>query len=714
MAKLRPEHDEQWVADLWQWVVRARQYSTAHVSCLAVGARAHSHLVEVLAVAGSIDLGALRDSLVIDGRHARQNAIRERFGPYLHERGVLLVRFVRGVDIDELTEFVNAATLAPADAFAKGGLRAILSGCKVSRIEVEEISHKVINREEDRQNKRLRDVFVEMLRSAAGKEALGSGDEAPAADSMLDLLGSPELFARMLEVSEPPEAIAGIVTQLVSTISAGDPSRSEGWTSQLRAVLLALRPEARDRLLGGIAAMPPDQHAGLMQVFAQSSAAACARIFLPLFRLRVERLDEAFAILAAMIPAASRRRSAVAEIARLLPCLPLDEDATLTLLGALAIPPNDEDPAFAERTALSVAATRLAANFSALRSKIPPISGDAEDFSSVALTGLDARLASDVMAMSSRKATFQAHCKRLPALAVTLAEAGRDDAIVALHLALVRVDDWRQIDAAASAIEAIAATPAARVLLRAIATAPEAQAAAIVRTLPATMKDQAHLLVAALEHMDDRKLRRHILDALTAAGPALLPTLTGALQGAPPWFVVRNVLGLIANAAGRASDIAHLVTHAHTKVRMELTRTLGSLKDDEGAPEVLVTLMCDEVQEVRAAAAQALRTLPLSAGAVAALEAIALSEDRPRTVREQALSALSRARDDAAAHALFGLLEPRSMLEGPALTAIREKAAGCLLRSRARAARELFDKAQAEGTWRVRRACSRSMEESLG
>jgi shikimate 5-dehydrogenase len=26
---------------------------------------------------------------------------------------------------------------------------------------------------------------------------------------MLDLLGSPELFARMLEVSEPPEAIAG-------------------------------------------------------------------------------------------------------------------------------------------------------------------------------------------------------------------------------------------------------------------------------------------------------------------------------------------------------------------------------------------------------------------------------------------------------------------------------------------------------------------------
>ena len=190
MISNAPPPDEQWVLDLWQWLGRVLQYSVHHPACVAFGVKAHERLTRTLSEAGTLNVGILRDSLTVGTVRASSAMLRTRMGPYFHERGVVLLRFVRGVSMEELTAFMTASALPTADVFSGGGLRLLVTQRNVMRVQVEEIAHDILEqeREEDRRQKRLRDLFMEMLKSVIHKEQLGLSLERGGAVELLELL----------------------------------------------------------------------------------------------------------------------------------------------------------------------------------------------------------------------------------------------------------------------------------------------------------------------------------------------------------------------------------------------------------------------------------------------------------------------------------------------------------------------------------------------
>src|SRR4051794_2171414 len=94
---------ERALIELAQWFARIQQYSASHPACADLGRRAHSSLSEALNQSAPLIVSVSKDGLALFGTPTTHRVLNARFGPHLHERGVLAIRFALGVRVDELT-----------------------------------------------------------------------------------------------------------------------------------------------------------------------------------------------------------------------------------------------------------------------------------------------------------------------------------------------------------------------------------------------------------------------------------------------------------------------------------------------------------------------------------------------------------------------------------------------------------------------------------
>jgi hypothetical protein len=704
MPSIVPSSDDQWVLDFWQWLGRALQYSVGHPAAAALAARTHDRLTRALDHEEAIPLGVFKDGLTIGTVHATNPALKTRMGPYFHERGVLILRFVRGVTLDELTSFMRIATLPVSDVFSAGGMRALVTQRGILRVQVEEIAHDILEeeREEDRRLKRLRELFLALLGAVEkGVDPQIGGVE------LLELLDEPKILARILESSE---ALGPILAGLADVVLEAEEHHAVDLQPKVRAVIRAIAPEARDRLLMSFASLDPTARAPLARVLGGFEPRGIAELVLPSVRMHAYHIDRLYFALRAIVPDAGVRIEVLRKLARLLNDLPLDEPMTFDVMAALARPPTDDDPYRFERAVLTKMAARIHEDRAAFRVRPPAQKMSAEPFEPAPLDALDHRVARDIALFGAKIVDFGDFAARMPALSDALCRAGRASASAGLISALAAIEDPRWKPATRATLRAIAQSSVTLHVVRDLDNHEErtAQMGPLLRVVAAARPD---VLFSALENAQNRKFRRSILEVLSGCGPAIAPLVRQRLAAAE-WFVVRNMLVLAPRVALVVADVVPLLKHPQPKVRVEAARALRGMAAEPQACELLAALLDDPEPEVQAAAIAGLAEMPLSPNVALRLEQLVLDERRGDDTRLRAIDLLGRSSTNEAAQALYRLLEPRGLIERPFVSTLRERAAAALHRSKAPASAGLFANGQQSATWRVRKACEKALEEN--
>src|SRR5262249_35915918 len=107
--------EEQALVELAQWIGRAPQDSPSHPLSMQVGQKTHRTLASALANHPTLHIGVLKDNVVWSEVPATHPILRTRLAPYLHERGVLVLRFAYGVSFEELYVLVELLARTPVD-----------------------------------------------------------------------------------------------------------------------------------------------------------------------------------------------------------------------------------------------------------------------------------------------------------------------------------------------------------------------------------------------------------------------------------------------------------------------------------------------------------------------------------------------------------------------------------------------------------------------
>jgi hypothetical protein len=708
MASSAPPSDEQWVLDLWQWVGRAAQYSVSHPVAMVTGTKVHEGLRLALGGATTITLGVFKDALTIGTVHATNAGLKSKMAPYFHERGVVLLRFVAGVTMDELTAFIAVAVLPVHDVFAAGGMRALTVQRGVVRIQVEELAHDVLGEEraEDRRIRRMRDLFLALLPGVEDRRSpVDPGD-------LVELLDEPKVLARMFEQAEPQRELAQALAGFAHLVEETEEARGGALKPKVRRVIRALGPEARDRLVLGFAALDPAARRPLSDVLAALSPHELAELCLPSVRYHASRLDRFYFAMRAVVPDAGTRIDVLRKLARLLYDLPLDEPTTHDVMSGLAEPPRDGDTFRFERAVLTKIATRIRAERAAFRARPVARPPSAEGFDGARIDQLDHRVTSDIVLLSARLVDFADVAARAPGLTNALVRAGRVSAAAGVARALTAVDDARWLAATQGALATIARGEVAPPLIADL-DRHEDRLDDLAPFLRLVAPSRTELLFSVLEKTPSRKLRRALLEILAGVGPAVLPHVKGRFA-ATEWYVVRNMVTLAARVGANVLELAAVARHPHPKVRLEVGRAVRTLPLDPRASDVLAAMVIDASDEVRVTALAGLGEVVMGAPAARSIEASILDENQTDDLRRRALDALGKSTSDEAASALYRLLEPRGLLEPSFSAEVRERAAAGLCRSRAANAAGLFHQALQSPTWRVRKACEKAVQESRG
>lgn len=148
-------------------------------------------------------------------------------------------------------------------------------------------------------------------------------------------------------------------------------------------------------------------------------------------------------------------------------------------------------------------------------------------------------------------------------------------------------------------------------------------------------------LIQILGREQDRARRGRIMDALRAFGPFAVTFLREALQTPVPWFLLRNLMGLLSEL-GDASAIPELLPnlrHAEPRVRRAAVRATWKLGGPAGEPH-LIALLKEADPETKFEIVFGLGQLRSEASVPALVE---LAEDRraPETLRLKVLETLA-------------------------------------------------------------------------
>lgn len=691
---------EQTLIELTQWLAKVQQYSARHPVCAQLGERTHRALARSLALAAPVAFGVTKDRILCGETALAHPAIASRLAPHLYERAVLVLRFIGGASVAELTTLIEILSLPVQTTFDRGGIAELARARGLTRIQIEEFQHDISadEREAQKRRARLRAFLSEALRNIlAGRAAPGLGGE-----ELLELLDHPDIAVTILE--EDPAGVVDAFAGLCLMTYEEEKRTGLSLRPKLRAILLMLGARSLDRILLGFASLVGEFREAVAWLFEELGEHDVARLAFASLRAHPREADVVFYALGAAFPHDGFRLSAVRRVGRLFYDLPHDDASGTELVEACAVPVDAFDSYACERDALLPHAVRARA----MRSLLPE-GMMATKISDMPIAEFDGRRTmNELVAMASRTRRFEQLCAKLPAASAQLARAGATESVVGILRALLAVQrvDYKEL-ANKTLRDVVTPGVAEQLLVDLDAASAEVEGAAL-EDVTATVRLVAGLCPEAvldrLETSESRKMRRVILDALSSVGAAILPHVRGKLRS-ESWFVVRNAVVLLPRVGGTTSDLASVARHPNEKVRVEVVRGLRAMAPDATMMDVVAQYISDKVPEIRRAALPMLRGELLGPSAIEQLEKVALDEHQPEDVRRRVVEALGRAPLDAAATALFTLLQPRGLIE---IGSLRDVVAMALRRSPAPLAPGYFAEGLRSPAWRVRKACERA------
>lgn len=695
---------ERALIELAQWLARTVQYSATHPACQRLGEKAHATLTEALAQESPLVVGVLKDDVLVGGVSSRHPAIRTRIGPCLHERGAMVLRLLHGVTLAELTALVEILTLPAQTVFDRGGVLRLAMDAGFARVQVEELGHDVTAEEREAQRRRvkLRSFFKEVLLGLLARHVV----DARIAEHLVELLEHPEIAVTILE--EDPAGLAQAAAGLALMVRQEEKRTGLPLAAKLRDVFLRLAPPSRDRVLRGFPTLVDEFRGAMAWCFDGFSEAELARLAAPAVRAHAGELDVVLYALSAAVPHDGTRLSALRLLGLSFFDLPADEAAGTDALAVLARPTPDYDSFHGEREVLRPLAEQALlarTTHAAPRPASIPAPADVE------VPVFDGRRpVAEVIGIATRTRSFDRFCEALPAAAEAMVADGASAAVIGLlrGLASVSAPQWQEV--AGRALKSVAVASAAQVLgdLDAASKTVEGEQLEELGTMVRLLATLAPASV--LERLDvseNRKMRRIMLDALSLAGPELLPLVSPRLRS-DRWFVVRNAVLIAARIGGTAPDLEVAHRHPDFRVRLEVVRALRAMSAEETSMRFIAAYLSDPADEVRRHARSLLRGELLGDAAIEELERFVLDDDQPEDLRRSAVIALGRCPRDTAAMALFQVLHPQGLIESGGTSGVRDLAASALRQSPAPGASGYFEQGLASPVRRVRRACERA------
>lgn len=693
------------LVELAQWLARAQQYSTSHPACAHLGERTHAALTRSLAIESPLTLTVTKDTLSVNEAPIAHPAPKARIGSRLHERGIVGVRFASGVTLSELRSLVELLVLPVSTTFDRGGLKKLILEHGIARVTVEELAHDISAEEREGARRRhlLRAFFTDSLRALIVQR----GFHGLLGEQLLELLDRPDVAVVILE--EDPTAICESFAGLCLMVRNEQERTGDlDLSSKLRTIYARLSAASHGRITIGLPSLVAEFRQALSWFIDGLPDEELARTSLPAFRSHASELEVVFYALAVAIPHNGRRISVLRRVAMHLYDLPADDAADSDLLALLARPAPEYDSYRRERDVLSADAARALAmrttfeytgdgDLSAvMRNEAPPAPFD------------PGRVMMDIVKMASRTRRFDQLCTKIPHVSATLARAGSTDAVVGLLRGLQTVQKPEVKELATKALRASMTGPVAAQLFADL----EATSASVEGPALEELSHTLRLLVAlnpqaALEHLEQsesRKIRRLLMEVLASIGPPLLPLVRVKLES-QQWFVVRNAIALLPRLGATSRDVMRVARHPEERVRIEIVRVLRALPLDETGMDIICDFLTDKSADVRHHAGVMIRGELLTQHSIPQLERVAADESHPEPVRRRCVEALGKSPLDAAATALYALLQPRGLIE---LGTIRDLAAVVLRTSPAPAARAYFDEGLKSPVWRVRKACERA------
>jgi hypothetical protein len=700
LAAANANLQEQVLVDLSLWLSRVLQYSAAHPACAQLCEKTHRTLTRALSQRAPLSFGVLKDDVLVDGEPARHPVVRTRVAPYLHARGVLLLRFISGTTQQELTNFVELITLPEQTVFDRGGLLRLSIERGISHIQVEEIAHDISNEEREAQRRRnkLRTFFREMLRNVLARRP------QDLADHLLELLEHPEIAVTILEEDAAgiTEAVAGL-----ALMTRQEQQRSGlDLLVKLVPIVLALSPMSRDRLLIGLPALAGDFRGALAWVIDAFSSEQIAKLALPAVRAHAADLDSVLYALSVAVPHDGTRWSALRWLALRLFDLAGDDAANAETLATLAAPVPEYHSFRRERECLRESAARAHARrvelFAAQRAPLPELDESQKRFDG-------RRSVYELVRMAMRTRGFDKLCAKLPASAAMLSNDRTSDGIQGMLRALGKPSrpEWKDVcTRTRGQVAAAAANMVLSDLDAASSTAEGGDLEAMTSTVAMLAISAPAAVLDRLDASESRKFRRILLDALGAAGAAILPHVRPRLRS-PTWYVVRNAVLIVARCGGTGADLQMVARHPNEKVRREVVRLLRSVPQDATVMDVVVDYLTDPSPEISQHAPMLLRGELAGPKAIERLEKIAGDEQQPEDLRRRVIHALGRSPREEAAQALLRVLQPKGLLDVGS-GALRDTAAEALRHSPAPNAPDCFGEGLRSSMWRVRKACERA------
>lgn len=693
--------------ELAQWLARVQQYSASHPACAQLGERTHAALMRSLAIQSPLVVDVLGDGMTIEGTPVAHAAVRTRLAPYMHERGVLVFKFLQGATVEELTSFIELLTLPVQTTFDRGGVVALAKERGLSRIQLEEIAHEFSTdeREAQRRRERLRTRFADVLRELLARKTIRGLTGA----ELLELLEHPELTVMILE--EDPLGVTDALAALCWMVREEEKTSGKELYPKLKVIILLLSPLSHDRIMVGLPMLVGDFRESLVWGLDGLDEGELARLALASFRTHAAALDVTLYSLAVAVPHDGRRISTLRRVAMLFYDLPIEDTSSNELITACAMNMGDVDSYWRERDCLSknamnVLLRRGAFTKTLAHSEPPAASSGApvvRDY-----VGDSRRVMRELVVMSSRTRRFPQLCAKLPETAITLARAGANESVLGILDGLQAASRPEVKELAIATLRSVVSPAVASNLLADTDTTTDqledTQLDDIVNMVRLLTALAPAVVFEQLELSESRKMRRIFIEALSSVGPKLLPLVRQKLY-ATSWFVVRNALMILPRCGGTPGDLFSVYKHTNEKVRLEVLRALRNMPPDTRAMDYIATYLTDSIAEIRQHSLILLRGEFLSAEAVGRLERIAHAEDQSEDVRRRVVEALGRCPLDAAATALNTLMQPRGLIE---IGSLRDHVAVALRKSPAPLAAGYFAEGLKSPAWRVRKACERA------